>query len=234
MLSPYFALSVPEMLKLGHLCLHRTRFVYDVNMTTKEHLFATAKIIYERDGLDALSIRAVGRKAGMSAMAIYRHFPDKDALIEALMDDGFAAWGAIVRDIDCDDPILWLKRVAASYADFALTEPHRFDAAFLLPAPRTQTFPMEIKAGQFSIIKCIIAQIEKAQAQRLFVNGSPLELTLLMSALAQGFVSMHRAGRLGTDEQFRTSYQVAMDRLLASFMEGNSVEQNTKNAKKRK
>ena len=77
--------------------------VYDVNMTTKERLFAAAKNIYERDGLDALTIRAVGRKAGMSAMAIYRHFPDKSALIDALTHDGFDAREAIVRKIDCDD-----------------------------------------------------------------------------------------------------------------------------------
>ena len=208
--------------------------VYAVNMTTKERIFEAAKNIFECGGLDALTIRAVGRQAGMSAMAIYRHFSDKDALIEALMDDGFAAWGAIVREITSDDPILWLKRAAAGYCNFALTDPHRFDAAFLLPAPRAQTFPMEIKAGQFSIVKCIIAQIEKAQAQGVFADESPLELTLLMSALAQGLVSMHRAGRLGTDEQFRASYQVAMDRLLALCMEGNSVGQSTSKAKKRK
>lgn len=208
--------------------------VYAVSMTTKERLFAAAKAIYECDGLDALTIRAVGRKAGMSAMAIYRHFPDKNALIDALTHDGFDAWEAIVRKIDCDDPILWLRRAVASYGDFALTDPHRFDAAFLLPASPAQTFPMEIEAGRFSIVKCFIVQIEKAQAQGLLSDESPLQLTLLMSALAQGLVSMHRAGRLGSDEQFRTSYQVAMDRLLASFMKGSAVDQNTNKAKKRK
>jgi AcrR family transcriptional regulator len=200
-------------------------------MTTRERLFAAAKKIYERDGLDALSIRAVGRQAGMSAMAIYRHFPDKDALIEALMDDGFAAWEAIVRKIDSDDPILWLKRAVANYGDFALTDPHRFDAAFLLPLPRAQTFPIEIEAERFSVIKCVIVQIEKAQTQGLFSDASPLQLTLMMSALAQGLVSMHRAGRLGSDEQFRVSYHVAMDRLLASFTKGPAVDQNANKAK---
>ena len=203
-------------------------------MTTKERLFAAAKAIYECDGLDALTIRAVGRKAGMSAMAIYRHFPDKNALIDALTHDGFDAWEAIVRKIDCDDPILWLKRAVASYGDFALTDPHRFDAAFLLPASPAQTFPMETEAGRFSIVKCIIVQIEKGQAQGRLSDESPLQLTLLMSALAQGLVSMHRAGRLGSDEQFRASYQVVMGRLLASFMKGSAVDQRTSKTKKRK
>lgn len=201
--------------------------VYTVNMTTKERLFAAAKNIYERDGLDALTIRAVGRKAGMSAMAIYRHFPDKNALIAALTRDGFDAWEAIVRKIDCDDPILWLKRAVASYAEFALNDPHRFDAAFLLPASPAQTFPMGIETGRFSIVKCIIAQIEKAQTQGRLSDESPMQITLMISALAQGLVSMHRAGRVGSDEQFCASYQVAMDRLLTSFMKHTDVNRNT-------
>ena len=201
-------------------------------MTTRNRLFAAAKEIYERDGLDALSIRAVGRQAGLSAMAIYRHFPDKGALIDALMDDGFAAWERIVDNIDCDDAIVWLKRAMANYAEFALSDPHRFDAAFLLPAPRARTFPGDFEAGRSRVINCVLARIEKAQTQGLLSDESPLQLTLLMSALAQGLVSMHRAGRFGSDEQFRASYHVAMDRLLASFMQGHALDQGASKIRK--
>ena len=203
-------------------------------MTTRKRLFAAAKAIYEREGLDALSIRAVGRQAGMSAMAIYRHFPDKGALIDALMDDGFSAWEVIIGNIDCDDPIVWLKCAVASYADFALTDPHRFDAAFLLPAPRARTFPNDFEAGRSRVINCMLAQIETAQKRGLLSDESPLQLTLLLSALAQGLVSMHRAGRFGNDEQFLASYHVAMDRLLDSFMKGHVLDRGVSKIGKRK
>ena len=203
-------------------------------MTSKERLFAAAKNIYERDGLAGLTIRAVGRNAEMSAMAIYRHFPDKNALIDALMHDGFDAWEAIVRKIDLDDPILWLKSAVMSYAEFALTDPHRFDAAFLLPAPQTQTFPLAARPRRFSVIKGAVAQIEKAQTQGRLLDEPPMHLTLMMSALAQGLVSMHRAGRLGSDEQFRASYKLAMDRFLASFITDRTMDQSTRKTKKRR
>lgn len=203
-------------------------------MTTKERLFAAAKVIYEHDGLDALTIRAVGRKAGMSAMAIYRHFPDKNALIDALMHDGFDAWEAIVREIEFDDPIRWIKRVVTSYAEFALTDPHRFDAAFLLPGSQSQTFPIATRPRPFSIIKSMVVQIEKAQAQGRLMDEPPMHFTLMMSALVQGLVSMHRAGRMGSDEQFRASYQSATDRFLASFIKDPAASQNTHNTKREK
>lgn len=41
------------------------------------------------EGADALSLRSVARGAGVSAMAPYRHFPDKAALLRAVADRGF-------------------------------------------------------------------------------------------------------------------------------------------------
>jgi AcrR family transcriptional regulator len=190
-------------------------------MTTRQRLFDAARNIFERDGLDALTIRAVGRQAGMSAMAIYRHFQDKDALINALMEDGLAAWEAIVDEIDSGDALLWLKQVVASYGEFALADPHRFDAAFLLPAPRARTFPTGFEEGRSPVVNKMIAQIKRAQAEGRISEESPLQLALLLAAMAQGLVSMHRAGRFGSDDQFRVNYQLAMDRLLVGLGKGD-------------
>ena len=41
--------------------------------------------------VDALSLREVARLAGVSATAVYRHFPDKAALLGALCSEGDAA-----------------------------------------------------------------------------------------------------------------------------------------------
>jgi AcrR family transcriptional regulator len=37
---------------------------------------------------DALSLREVARAVGVSATAVYRHFPDKGALLDALAAEG--------------------------------------------------------------------------------------------------------------------------------------------------
>ena len=39
-----------------------------------------------RDGFDALTIRAVAARLGAAPMALYNHFPTKDALVDALLD----------------------------------------------------------------------------------------------------------------------------------------------------
>ena len=72
---------------------------------TQDRLLKAARTIFAKEGLDGLSVRAVAAAAGLSAMAMYRHFKDKDALVDALMRDGFAAWEAKVAAITTRDPM---------------------------------------------------------------------------------------------------------------------------------
>ena len=57
----------------------------------RDALVAAAQEILEADGLAALSLRAVARRAGVSPAAPYHHFPDKQALLDAVAERGFDA-----------------------------------------------------------------------------------------------------------------------------------------------
>ena len=45
--------------------------------------------IISRKGVDALTLRAVGERLGVSRTAMYRHFADKSALLAAVASEGF-------------------------------------------------------------------------------------------------------------------------------------------------
>ena len=63
-------------------------------MTTYHHgdlraaLLQAAGEILEKEGLEALSLREAARRAGVSHNAPYRHFPDRDSLLAALVAQG--------------------------------------------------------------------------------------------------------------------------------------------------
>jgi len=183
-------------------------------MTTRERLFDAARELYAQGGPGELSMRVLGRRAGVSAMAVYRHFPDKDALVGALMEDGFAAWEAIVRGIEAPEPVDWLRRVFEAYRAFALSDPHRFDAAFLLRPPEGRAFPA-MTQGRKAVVAVMKARIEQARPTG---ELSPLEIALSLSATAQGLVSMQRAGRFPGDEAFTEAYRRTLDHALAGFL----------------
>ena len=56
----------------------------------KNALLGAARAILEEEGLAALSLRAVARRAGVSHAAPYRHFPNHEALLVDLAVEGFA------------------------------------------------------------------------------------------------------------------------------------------------
>jgi len=50
-------------------------------------LLRIARRILDAEGLEALSMRRLASEVGMTPMAVYRHIPSRDALLEALVDD---------------------------------------------------------------------------------------------------------------------------------------------------
>ena len=53
---------------------------------TRERVLETAVARADAGGLEALSMRKLGQELGVEAMALYHHFANKDALVDAMVD----------------------------------------------------------------------------------------------------------------------------------------------------
>jgi AcrR family transcriptional regulator len=176
---------------------------------TRERILSAANAVLEREGIEALTIRKVARRAKLSPMALYRHFVGKEALLNALMEEGLAAWESIVRGIRASDPLQWLQALGEAHLDFALTQPHRYDAAFFLPAPAARRFPDDFAAGRSPVIAMMMERIERAKAEGRIRDKPTLEVALALAALGHGFISMHRANRFAGEKQLEALYRAA-------------------------
>ncbi len=83
----------------------------------RQRLLAAAKELFAARGLD-VTLDEIARHAGVGTGTAYRRFPNKDALIEALMADRINELGAIAQEC-LDDPDPW--RGIAGYFERALT-----------------------------------------------------------------------------------------------------------------
>jgi AcrR family transcriptional regulator len=93
------------------------------------------RLLAEREA-DALSLREVARGVGVSATSVYRHFPDKAALLTALAVEGLKQLGAQQAAADAaagggDDGFAATGR---AYVRFALANPALFRLIFTTPA----------------------------------------------------------------------------------------------------
>jgi AcrR family transcriptional regulator len=93
----------------------------------REKVLEAARAVFSEQGRDA-QIDDVARRAEVGVGTVYRHFPTKEALIEALVVDNFQAILAAARDgLDVADPwdaferVLW-RGAAVMAGDRALSE----------------------------------------------------------------------------------------------------------------
>ena len=176
-----------------------------------------ARALFDKEGLAGLSMRKIAEAVDVTPMAIYRHFADKDAILDALMLDGFAVWEARVRAITAREPMQWLEALSEAFLDFALNEPRRYEAALLLPATKARRYPDDFVAERSPVIASAYARINEAKAKGILGDYSTAEIALAFSALAQGLISMYQAGRFVSEAEFRAAYRRATRHCILSF-----------------
>jgi AcrR family transcriptional regulator len=88
---------------------------------TRDGILAAALDIIDRDGADALSMRRLARALGRDPMILYRHAPNKAALL-----DGVAEMVLAQLKVDPTDPdwAAQLRAVARDYRRLALAHPN--------------------------------------------------------------------------------------------------------------
>jgi AcrR family transcriptional regulator len=185
---------------------------------TRLRIFNAARALFEQKGEAGLSMRRIAAAIGITPMAIYKHYADKDALLNALMLDGFADWEARVEAIAAPEPLAWVTGLGEAYLDFALSQPRRYEAAFLLRASAARRYPGDFAQGRSPVVSQLLARLAAAQAQGLLRETPLLEIALCFVALTQGLVSMYRAGRFADEEEFRAAYRRTAGHCLHSFL----------------
>jgi AcrR family transcriptional regulator len=188
--------------------------------STADRILSAARTLFAAGGAEAITVRGVAAKVGVTPMAIYRHFAGTDALVDALVLEGLDRWAARLATVRADDPLDWLVAAGDEFLAFALEEPRRFEAAFLIPSSGARRFPEDFASGRSPAGRLWIAQLDALRgAGRLASDTEPLDVGFTLWALAQGLVTLHRAGRFtGGVDDFRAFYRRAVHRCLSSFV----------------
>jgi AcrR family transcriptional regulator len=90
-------------------------------------LLRAAGKILEKEGLEALTLRRLSRRTGVSPAAPYRHFRQREALLAALAAEGYAMLGRAQREAAAAGG---LRAMGEAYVRFALRHPQRFRLMF--------------------------------------------------------------------------------------------------------
>lgn len=131
-------------------------------------LIDQAVVMLEAGATD-ISLRALARRAGVSAAAPYRHFADKDHLMGAVAARGFELLAMALRAGDAEaDPLLGQ---GMAYVRFATAHPALFRLMFAGVVPACRNEYAASGAAAQAVLRSRVASEEAMLAAWALVHG---------------------------------------------------------------
>jgi AcrR family transcriptional regulator len=161
----------------------------------KEQVVRAALEIADEQGLDAVTMRAVGDRLGVTPMALYRHVADKQALLDEVLD-------LAMSQVEQPDPGLgWTERlVALSAALRAMAARH--------PTVIPLTFS---RPGSTPAVRALVGVVYGALADAGVPERDRPRLERMLSTFVVGFAISEVSGRFPTEHADGLSKEFATD-----------------------
>jgi AcrR family transcriptional regulator len=184
--------------------------------TSAAKIATAARRLLDRDGAAAVTMRRVAAATGITPMAIYRHYPNRAALLGHLADEGFAELAqALAAPRRRGGIEAQLTALADVYLDHALENPRLFELMFLSPRPGARRYPQDFKAGLSPTGNVMAAAVEAGMRAGELRQDNVWEIVFEMGAMSHGLIVLYLGGRIdATPRAFRALYRRSFRRYL--------------------
>ena len=151
----------------------------------------------EQQGVEALNLRALAARAGVSSGAPYHHFADRLELLAAIAQEGFQLLGQAMtrsRDAAPAEAGARLDALGLAYVRFAVEHPGHFRAMF-----RGEAHPARASAQSTAnqqAFRMLLAAIEDCQRAGRAPAGDPQPLVLTAWSIVHGLSTLWLDGAL--------------------------------------
>lgn len=186
------------------------------NNVTSQHIYQCALRILETEGPQAVSMRRVAKEVGITAMAIYHHFPSRDALLNAVVDSEFEQLvGYFSRSNGKRSFDEAMIHIMDGYIDYAFTHPRIFDYVFAAPRPGARRFPDDFRARRSPTLNVTADAVSSWMKVGKLKRDDCWEIAMELWAHVHGYLALWRAGRFHLSEgEFRELVHRSLRRLL--------------------
>lgn len=183
---------------------------------TGERLASAALAILLAEGAQAVTMRRVAAEAGVTTMATYRHFPNRETLLRTVVDDAVADvtqdWGKRVTAETFEERFRGLQK---DFLDFALGMPNLYTYLVTERRESVRQFPEDFRAGGTPTFAPVFEVVEQGIREGLLKADDPLEVTLAITMSVVGLVQLYHGGRINlSEEDFRALCERTTGRIL--------------------
>jgi AcrR family transcriptional regulator len=187
--------------------------------TFRKRLLDVSVALVEERGLDALSLREVARRAGVSHQTPYHHFRDREAILAAIAAQGFDELGAQLETANGEAGAAGTAQLllaGKAYVAFALARPAHFRLMFRPEHVDLRQHPDALAAGQRAH-RALEAAVRACVRDKTVRRADQADAINLTWALAHGLASLLLDGPLGLSLTSTEDREVAADRAFRLF-----------------
>lgn len=179
-------------------------------------LLDAARALAAEGGVEALTLREVARRAGVSPAAPYHHFSDKNDLLRAVATEAFELLTQSVTAVAAraDDPVQRIEDIGVAYLAFSFAHPAEFRFMFrheLLSSPLD--VPGSLEQAGAAAYGVLHAAVEAAQRSGQVRSGQPdsdvQTLGLTLWSVVHGLSSILLESPLSRTSTFESGQHLA-------------------------
>lgn len=196
--------------------------VYTVHMkpaSTRERILMAARRLLDERGSEGITMRRVAKAVGLTPMAVYRHFADRDGLLNALADQGFRQLAVLLQDAsEAGAPERRLLKLSEVYLDHALENPRLFELMFLLPRSGARRFPPDFRKGASPTANVLATVIQQGMDEGKFHDEDIWQVVFEIGALSHGLIMLYLGGRIALSvPAFKRLYRRSFRRFIRAI-----------------
>jgi AcrR family transcriptional regulator len=159
---------------------------------TRDAIVAEAVALVRELGIEALSMRALAARMGVTAPAFYAHFSGRDDLLRACAQIGYDELATRFRATETDSPLGLVWASSRSYVHYALDEPELFSIMFLYRPGAIDIGVDNEHGGASTVFDRMIDNLAAGTAAGELAGGDPLERGLALWAAVHGVATVAR------------------------------------------
>lgn len=177
---------------------------------TRRSLLEAAAVLLDRGGVEAVTLREVGARSGVSRSAAYRHFADKESLLAVLASDALNELGDSLEELAAGDllPEAALRSALLSLIALGRDRPHLYRLIFTTP-PADLTAAAQAGERTQHLFIDMVGRLTGPQHARRY--GA------LLLASAHGIAGLDLSGHLDLDK-WHTDAEELVDTMIALLL----------------
>ena len=190
-------------------------------------LLAEAALMIDEGGTSSVTMRAIGRRLGVSRSALYRHFADKSALLVAVAAAGFDRLRDRLEAVDAGAlgaGIERLRQVGEEYVRFALENPGHYRLMYGKEAVTREDRP-ELREAANALFDELVRIVETHQRSGAIERRDPHLQAYVAWGAVHGLASLLIEGQILTavdvDGLIRHTTSTLLDGMRAGRRSGS-------------